>query len=91
MTEPQDWNTRRVAAARLQLLEAQKELTRAATSWRATAGAAVGPGRQGVPLRDRRERLHLDTLVARATGKEPEPFWDGWSRLQQEYDRRLPA
>ena len=26
--------------------------------------------------------MHLDILVARATGKEPEPFWDGWSRLQ---------
>ena len=26
---------------------------------------------------------HLDILVARATGKEPAPFWDGWSRLQQ--------
>ena len=35
--------------------------------------------------------MHLDTLVARATGKEPQPFWEGWSRLQQEYDRRLPA
>ena len=35
--------------------------------------------------------MHLDTLVARATGKEPEPFWDGWLRLKQEYDRRLPA
>ncbi|CAN7157442.1 SRPBCC family protein [Phyllobacterium sp. LjRoot231] len=35
--------------------------------------------------------MHLDTLVARATGQEPEPFWDGWSRLKQEYDRRLPA
>ena len=34
---------------------------------------------------------HLDNLVARATGKEPAPFWDGWSRLQKEYDRRLPA
>lgn len=34
---------------------------------------------------------HLDVLVARATGKEPEPFWDEWSRLQKEYDRRLPA
>jgi len=34
--------------------------------------------------------MHLDVLVARATRKEPEPFWDGWSRLQQEYDRRLP-
>ena len=35
--------------------------------------------------------MHLDILVARATGKEPEPFWDGWSRLKEEYDRRLPA
>ena len=35
--------------------------------------------------------MHLDILVARATGEEPDPFWDGWSRLQQEYDRRLPA
>ena len=35
--------------------------------------------------------MHLDLLVARASGKEPEPFWDGWSRLQKEYDRRIPA
>ena len=35
--------------------------------------------------------MHLDTLVARASAKEPAPFWDGWTRLQQEYDRRLPA
>jgi uncharacterized protein YndB with AHSA1/START domain len=35
--------------------------------------------------------MHLDTLVARATGREPEPFWEGWSRLQADYDRRLPA
>ena len=34
--------------------------------------------------------MHLDVLVARATDKEPEPFWDGWSRLRQEYDRRMP-
>ena len=34
---------------------------------------------------------HLDLLVARATGKVPTPFWDGWTRLEQEYDRRLPA
>jgi uncharacterized protein YndB with AHSA1/START domain len=34
---------------------------------------------------------HLDTLVARATGKAPEPFWDGWRRLQPDYDRRIPA
>ena len=35
--------------------------------------------------------MHLDVLVAHARGKQPEPFWDGWSRLQKEYDRRLPA
>ena len=36
--------------------------------------------------------MHLDMLVARAAGKEPtEPFWEGWSRLRTEYDRRLPA
>ena len=33
----------------------------------------------------------LDILVARATGQEPTPFWDGWSRLRTEYDRRLQA
>ena len=31
--------------------------------------------------------MHLDILVARASGKEPAPFWEGWSRLQKEYDR----
>jgi uncharacterized protein YndB with AHSA1/START domain len=37
--------------------------------------------------------MHLDVLVAVATGKENEhePFWDGWQRLRKEYDRRLPA
>jgi uncharacterized protein YndB with AHSA1/START domain len=35
--------------------------------------------------------MHLDVLVARATGTEPEPFWDGWSRLKKEYDWRVPA
>lgn len=34
--------------------------------------------------------MHLDVLIARTTGKEPEPFWDGRSRLRQEYDRRMP-
>ena len=24
--------------------------------------------------------MHLDVLVARASGEEPAPFWDGWSR-----------
>ena len=35
--------------------------------------------------------MHLAVLVARATGQEPGPFWDGLSRLRQAYDRRLPA
>ena len=35
--------------------------------------------------------MHLDILVARMKGKEPEPFWDGWTRLHKEYDLRLPA
>ncbi len=35
--------------------------------------------------------MHLDTLVARATGKQPEPFWEGWTRLRDEYDKRVPA
>ena len=34
---------------------------------------------------------HLDTLVARTTGRAPASFWDRWSRLKQEYDERLPA
>jgi uncharacterized protein YndB with AHSA1/START domain len=34
---------------------------------------------------------HLDVLVARLTGKEPEPFWDDWSRLARDYERRLSA
>jgi uncharacterized protein YndB with AHSA1/START domain len=33
--------------------------------------------------------IHLDVLAARAGGREPEPFWDGWSRLMKEYDQRL--
>jgi hypothetical protein len=41
----------------------------------------VGPGRH----------MHLDVLVATATDNKAEPFWDGWLRLQKEYDRRLPA
>jgi uncharacterized protein YndB with AHSA1/START domain len=35
--------------------------------------------------------MHLDVLVARANGNEPAPFWEGWSKLQKEYDRLLPA
>jgi uncharacterized protein YndB with AHSA1/START domain len=35
--------------------------------------------------------MHLDVLVARASGREPAPFWDAMMRLREEYDRRLPA
>jgi len=35
--------------------------------------------------------MHLDTLVARISGQQPQPFWDGWIRLRKEYDQRLPA
>lgn len=35
--------------------------------------------------------MHLDVLVARVNAREPGPFWDGWSHLREEYDRRLPA
>ena len=34
---------------------------------------------------------HLDMLAARLSGEEPEPFWDRFSRLRAEYDRRIPA
>lgn len=35
--------------------------------------------------------MHLDILVARTNGRNPEPFWDGWSRLRGEYDQRMPT
>ncbi len=35
--------------------------------------------------------MHLDMLVARIMDNEPGPFWDGFSRLKTEYERRLPA
>lgn len=34
--------------------------------------------------------MHLDVLVARMTGQEPEPFWEGWAKLKEEYQERLP-
>lgn len=34
---------------------------------------------------------HLDVLAARASGKEPEPFWDHWLELRNEYEKRIPA
>lgn len=35
--------------------------------------------------------MHLDVLVARLTGGPIEPFWDGWQRLKQAYEQRIPA
>jgi uncharacterized protein YndB with AHSA1/START domain len=36
--------------------------------------------------------MHLDVLAARVSGApDPGPFWDGWTRLQREYERRMPA
>lgn len=35
--------------------------------------------------------MHLDVLAARMTGKPLGSFWDGWTRLHAEYDRRMPA
>lgn len=35
--------------------------------------------------------MHLDVLAAKAAGKQTGPFWDGWQRLKNEYDKRLPA
>ena len=52
---------------------------------------------RGIPSRDVLLKVgpgwhnHLDVLVARATGKEPKPFWDEFPRLRKEYERRLPA
>ncbi len=34
---------------------------------------------------------HLDVLVARATDSEPEPFWDRWVSLKDEYERAHPG
>ena len=35
--------------------------------------------------------MHLDVLAARLAGKEPAPYWEGWSTLKAEYERRIPA
>lgn len=35
--------------------------------------------------------MHLDILVALSAGRKPQPFWDGWRRLKDEYDQRLPS
>lgn len=35
--------------------------------------------------------MHLDVLLARASGKTPGSFWEGWARLKTDYERRRPA
>ncbi len=35
--------------------------------------------------------MHLHILVARSNGQKTEPFWNGWSRLREEYDRLIPV
>lgn len=35
--------------------------------------------------------MHLNILAARLSNRKPQTFWDGWSRLRDDYDRRLPA
>lgn len=35
--------------------------------------------------------MHLNILSARLAAQKPSPFWDGWSRLRDEYERRIPA
>ena len=34
---------------------------------------------------------HLDVLMARLEEREPDPFWDVWTRLKSEYQDRLGA
>ena len=35
--------------------------------------------------------MHLDVMRARIAGTRPEPFWDGWLRLREDYEQRIPA
>ena len=50
---------------------------------------------RGIPSRDVLLKVgpgwhnHLDVLVARVNGREPQPFWDQFPKLQKEYQRRL--
>ncbi|HVV80798.1 MAG TPA: SRPBCC family protein [Pseudolabrys sp.] len=32
---------------------------------------------------------HIDVLASRMAGTEPAPFWDNWTRLKADYDKRL--
>jgi uncharacterized protein YndB with AHSA1/START domain len=35
--------------------------------------------------------MHCDILAARLAEQTPESFWHGWSRLRQDYERKIPA
>ncbi|AYD01808.1 SRPBCC family protein [Neorhizobium sp. NCHU2750] len=35
--------------------------------------------------------MHLDILSAKAAGRTPAPFWQGWLSLREEYERLIPA
>ena len=35
--------------------------------------------------------IHLDVLGRGCAAATPAPFWDGWARLREEYDGRLPG
>lgn len=35
--------------------------------------------------------MHLNVLEDRCGGRTAAPFWDGWQRLREDYDRRIPA
>ncbi|MDO9501951.1 SRPBCC family protein [Falsiroseomonas sp.] len=35
--------------------------------------------------------MHLEMLLAQVHGRQPPAFWEGWQRLKQDYDARLPA
>ncbi|MER9493156.1 SRPBCC family protein [Mesorhizobium sp. M0006] len=49
------------------------------------------PDRSSLMMHAAGWHVHLDLLVARVAAEKPEPFWDSFSRIVAEYDRRLPA
>ena len=48
------------------------------------------PDREFVVMFAAGSRVHLNILLACVTGKNPLLFWNGWSRMQKEYDKRIP-
>lgn len=49
------------------------------------------PDRSSLMMHAAGWHVHLDLLVARVAAEKPEPFWDSFSRIVAEFDRRLPA